>query len=263
MTWMIATIDTRSALQKSGAVKVKVVQSSPSQDMLRQPMADEHRIGTLLLEKDRDLDRAVAAIKQEEQRRADDLLQRYYHQEIDAHMYSSLLKRLVQDGLDARAMAKRLAQEYEMQQHSIHVEQLKQQISAIGQMLDKDRAIKSVDKPVATETQKALDSNVRLTALQRVDNIPLTPDQKLQKGLDEMRGEYRTAVRGYVREICYGEIHDTDYGDYEIMLHIEDRLYGLLEEPLWTITQRNMIQTTIDECSELEDKEWERYRKYG
>lgn len=87
MTWMIATIDCRSALQRSGAVKVKVVQASPSENMIRQPMSDEKEIKKLLLEKDYNLTLTLQAIVDEADRRDDDLLHRYEKREIDSYMY--------------------------------------------------------------------------------------------------------------------------------------------------------------------------------
>ena len=262
MTWIVATIDCRSALQKS--MKVKVVQSSPSQDMIRQPMSDEKEIKKLLLEKDYNLTLTLQAIVDEADRRDDDLLHRYEKREIDSYMYCSLIKRNREDALAAEAIARKLVESNKVKEQADDIAVMRKQLETLSALLEKERAKNDVNRPISSTQQRALESNViKPTAKERVDKIPLTPDQKLKKGLDEMLREYRTAVRGYVREACYSNARDMDYGDYDLMIHIEERLYELIEQPGWTAAQLHMIQQTINECSDIEDKEWERYRKYG
>lgn len=263
MTWMIATIDCRSALQKSGVIKVKVVQSSPSEGINERPMATEYEIEKLLEREDYNLKKSIQAIQDEAARRQGDLGDRYIKQEIDTYMFSSLSKSNSADSIAAQDMARRLVKERKarVESESDHIAMMKKQIETLSALLEKER---DMHRPISSTQQKALESNViKPTAKERVDKIPLTPDQKLKKGLDEMLREYRTAVRGYVREACYSNASDMDYGDYDLMIHIEERLYELIEQPGWTAAQLHMIQQTINECSDIEDKEWERYRKYG
>jgi hypothetical protein len=227
-------------------------------------MSDEKEIKKLLLEKDYNLDHTLHAIAAEDRRRNADILYRYEKGDIDGYMYNSLVKRNTEDALAAEAIARKLFENNRVKEQADDIAVMRKQLETLSALLEKERAKNDVNRPISSTQQKALESNVvRKTAKERVDSIPLTPNQKLKKGLDEMRSEYLVAVRGYVRETCYGNASDMDLGDYDLMIHIEERLYELMEQPGWTAAQLHMIQQTINECSDIEDKEWERYRKYG
>ena len=261
MTWMIATIDCRSALQKSGAIKVKVVQSSPSEGINERPMATEYEIEKLLEREDYNLKKSIQAIQDEAARRQGDLGDRYIKQEIDTYMFSSLSKNNSADSIAAQDMARRLVKERKarVESESDHIAMMKKQIETLSALLEKER---DMHRPISSTQQKALESNViKPTAKERVDKIPLTPDQKLQSGLDDMCAEYKTAVRHYVQGI---EEDCNNFGaqDYELMIHIEDRLYDLSMEPGWTDAQVTMIQVALDKCDQMESQEWEKRKRY-